>query len=120
VRLPRSLTGRGAAALIFLATTASAQQIQLSTVVSSLTSPVFVGNAGDGSNRLFIVEQAGIIKVLLPDTPTPQVFLDIRSKIVSGGERGLLGLAFHPQYEGNGRFFVYYTRTGDGTLVLAE
>jgi glucose/arabinose dehydrogenase len=43
-----------------------------------------------------------------------------KDKVVSGGERGRLGLAFHPQYESNGRFFVYYTRTGDGTLVLAK
>src|SRR5262249_971589 len=75
---------------------------------------------GDGSNRLFIIEQAGIIKVLQPGTSTPTIFLDIRSKILSGGERGLLGLAFHPQYASNGRFFLYYTRTGDGTIVIAE
>jgi glucose/sorbosone dehydrogenase/all-beta uncharacterized protein len=120
VRLPRSLTALAAAALILSANPALAQQIQLSTVVSGLASPVFVGHAGDGLNRLFILEQAGIIKVLQPGSSTPTVFLDIRSKIVSGGERGLLGLAFHPQYSTNGRFFVYYTRAGDGTLVLAE
>jgi hypothetical protein len=95
-------------------------QIQLSPVVSGLSSPVFVGNAGDNLNRLFIVERAGIIKVLQPGSSTPTVFLDIRSKIVSGGEQGLLGLAFHPQYSSNGRFFVFYTRTGDGALVIAE
>jgi hypothetical protein len=95
--------------------------IQLTPVVSSgLSSPVFVGNAGDGSNRLFIEEQVGIIKVLQPGASTPTVFLDIHTKVVAGGERGLLGLAFHPQYGLNGRFFVYYTRAGDGTLVIAE
>ena len=53
--------------------------------------------------------------------PRPRrVFLDIRSKVIAGGEQGLLGLAFHPQYASNGRFFVYYTRSGDGTLVIAE
>jgi hypothetical protein len=95
--------------------------IQLSPVISSgLASPTFVGNAGDGSHRLFILEQPGIVRVLQPGTSTATVFLDVRAKIVSGGEQGLLGLAFHPQYSINGRFFLYYTRAGDGTLVIAE
>jgi len=95
-------------------------QVQLVPVVSGLSSPVFVGHAGDGSNRLFIVEQAGVIKVLQPGETEPDTFLDIRTRILAGGERGLLGLAFHPQYLGNGRFFVFYTRAGDGALVIAE
>ena len=95
-------------------------QVQLTPVVSGLTSPVFVGHAGDNLSRLFIVEQAGIIKVLQAGSSTPTVFMDIRSKILSGGERGLLGLAFHPQYGANGRFFVFYTRSGDGALGIAE
>jgi glucose/arabinose dehydrogenase len=95
--------------------------IQLVPVVTSgITSPTFVGHAGDGSNRLFILEQAGIVDVLQPGSGTPTMFLDIRSKVKSGGEQGLLGLAFHPDYKNNGRFFVFYTRTGDGTLVIAE
>ena len=95
--------------------------IQLDPVVSSgLTNPLFVGHAGDGSNRLFIVERGGVIRVLQPGSSTPTPFLDIRTKLVAGGEQGLLGLAFHPQYDANGRFFVYYTRAGDGTLVIAE
>ena len=109
-----------AIALSFLSTVASAA-IQLTPVVpSGLASPVFVGHAGDGSNRLFIIEQAGVIRVLQPYSSTPTTFLDIRSKILAGDERGLLGLAFHPQYATNGRFFVYYTRTDDGTIVIAE
>ena len=94
--------------------------IQLTPVVSGLSAPLFVGNAGDGSHRLFIVERGGVIKVLQPGSSTPTVFLDIHTKVVAGGEQGLLGLAFHPQYALNGRFFVYYTRAGDGTLVIAE
>ena len=89
-------------------------------VSSGLASPTFVTNAGDGSNRLFILEQAGIIRVLQPGSSSPTLFLDIHTKVVAGGEQGLLGLAFHPLYSTNGRFFVYYTRTGDGTLVIAE
>jgi glucose/arabinose dehydrogenase len=109
-----------AATLLGLSSPALAA-VQLVPVVSSgISSPTFVGNAGDGSNRLFIVEQAGIIRVLQPGSSTPTVFLDIRTKVVAGGEQGLLGLAFHPLYETNGRFFVFYTRAGDGTLVIAE
>jgi hypothetical protein len=97
-----------------------AAQIQLTPVVSGLSSPLFVGHAGDNLGRLFILEQAGVIKLLQPGASTPTVFMDIRSKILAGGERGLLGLAFHPQYAANGRFFVFYTRAGDGALVIAE
>ena len=100
--------------------TAALAQIQLVPVVSGLSSPLFVGHAGDNLNRLFIVEQAGIIKVLQPGETEPTTFLDIRTRILAGGERGLLGLAFHPQYASNGRFFVFYTRAGDGALVIAE
>ena len=99
----------------------SAVTIQLQPVVTTgLSSPLFVGNAHDGSNRLFIVEQTGTIKVLVPGQAAPTNFLDIHTKLVSGGEQGLLGLAFHPQYPTNGRFFVNYTRTGDGATVIAE
>lgn len=108
-------------AALFVPTAAFAQ-IELVQTVSGLSSPVFVGNAGDNLNRLFIVEQAGIIKVLQPGAAPDEAttFLDIRTKILSGGERGLLGLAFHPEYMANGRFFVFYTRAGDGALVIAE
>ena len=94
--------------------------IQLTPVLSGLTGPLFLTHAGDGSNRLFIVEQRGTIRVLQPGSTSPGMFLDIRSRVDAGGERGLLGLAFHPFHESNGRFFVYYTRNGDGALVIAE
>ncbi|HMG35225.1 MAG TPA: PQQ-dependent sugar dehydrogenase [Blastocatellia bacterium] len=99
----------------------SAVGIQLQPVLTTgLSSPLFVGNAHDGSNRLFIVEQTGAIKVLHAGSSTPTVFLDISLKVVSGGEQGLLGLAFHPQFSSNRRFFVDYTRQGDGATVIAE
>jgi glucose/arabinose dehydrogenase len=95
--------------------------ITLTPVVSSgLSSPIFVGHAGDGSNRLFIAERGGIIRVVQPGAPTASVFLNIQTRIVAGGERGLLGLAFHPDYASNGRFFVFYTRASDGDIVVAE
>jgi hypothetical protein len=93
--------------------------IQLQAIVHGLTDPVFITNAHDGTNRLFIVEQGGVIKVLQPGSTTPTVFLDITGKVVSGGERGLLGLAFHPQYPANPAFYVNYTRAGDGATVIA-
>jgi glucose/arabinose dehydrogenase len=117
--ITRASRGMIAAGLLCLPTLLFAQ-IQITPVISGLSSPVFVGHAGDGSNRLFIVEQGGTIRVLQPGSGTATVFLNITAKVVSGGERGLLGLAFHPQYVSNGRFFVYYTRAGDGALVIAE
>jgi glucose/arabinose dehydrogenase len=94
--------------------------IQLQTIISGLSSTVFVTHARDGTNRLFIIEQAGVIRVAQPGASSTTVFLDITSRVLSGGERGLLGLAFHPQYAINGRFFVYYTRQTDGALTVAE
>jgi glucose/arabinose dehydrogenase len=104
----------------FMASPAVAAIRLLPVVTSGIANATFVGNAGDGSNRLFIEQQSGIISVLQPNSSTPTTFLDIHTKVVFGGEQGLVGLAFHPLYSVNGRFFVYYTRAGDGTLVLAE
>jgi len=98
----------------------AATEIVLEPVLTGLDSPVFVTNAHDGSNRLFVVEQPGRIKVLQPGASTPTLFLDITSRVLSGGERGLLGLAFHPQFSTNRRFFVDYTRQSDGATVIAE
>lgn len=89
-------------------------------ITSGLSSPVFMTSARDGTNRLFIVQQGGIIRVLQPGSTTPTEFLNITSRVLSGGERGLLGLAFHPQYPTNRRFFVYYTRQTDGAIQIAE
>src|SRR5262249_60734126 len=91
---------RGLVALMFFVlSAATVGAIQLEPVVSTgLTSPVFVTHAGDGSNRLFIVEQGGTIRVLQPGASTPTLFLDITARVLSGSERGPVGLAFHPQY----------------------
>ena len=94
--------------------------IQLSPVLSGFSNPLFVTNAHDGTKRLFIVEQGGLIKLLKPGSSTPTVFLDLSGTVLSGGERGLLGLTFHPDYASNGRFFVNYTRRPDGATVVAE
>ncbi len=82
-------------------------------VQGGLSSPVYLTNAGD--SRLFVVEQGGDIEILGVGT-----FLDISARISTGGERGLLGLAFHPNYGSNRLFYVFYTRSSDGDLVIAE
>ena len=92
-----------------------------SMVDASLTNPIFVTHAGDGTERLFIVEQPGAVKVLQPGSTTPTLFLRIpNTRVLSGGERGLLGLAFHPNFASNRRFFVYYTKQQSGDTVIAE
>lgn len=91
-------------------------------ITSGLSSPLFVANAGDGTNRLFILQQGGVIRVVQPGSTASTVFLNISSRVSPPpfGERGLLGLAFHPDFENNRRFFVYYTRAGDGAIQIAE
>ena len=95
----------------------AADSFELEAVASGLNNPLLVTHAGDGSNRLFILEQAGRILILSDGQLLEQPFLDISSEISSGGERGLLGLAFHPEYDTNGLFFVNYTdRSGDSVI----
>jgi glucose/arabinose dehydrogenase len=77
----------------------------------SFTSPVFLTHAYDGTNRIFVIEQEGIIRVF-PNSSnalSAKEFLDITDRVSAGGEKGLLGLAFHPDYETNGYFYVNYT-----------
>jgi hypothetical protein len=109
--------------LVFMSSSVAAQgvpPVTLEPVLSNLSSPILVTNARDGSHRLFVVEQPGRIQVLQPGATTPTVFLDITAKVLAGGERGLLGLAFHPQFKANRRLFVNYTRRPDGATVIAE
>lgn len=86
----------------------------------SLKSPVFLTHARDQSGRLFIVEQPGTIRILERGKLLEVPFLDIKERVIFEGEQGLLGLAFHPEYRLNGRFFVNYTRKDDGATVIAE
>jgi glucose/arabinose dehydrogenase len=96
-----------------------AVDLQLEPLVNGLDAPLLVTTAGDGSGRLFVVEQPGRIRIVRDAQLEPEPFLDISDRLVSGGEQGLLGLAFHPRYEQNGRFFVNYTDTS-GDTVIAE
>ncbi len=83
--------------------------INLEKITGALSSPVFTTHAGDGSGRLFIVEQPGRILILKNGQLMPAPFLNIKSKVNSGGEKGLLSVAFHPDFASNRRFFVNYT-----------
>jgi glucose/arabinose dehydrogenase len=101
-------------------------KLNLVQIASELNQPIAAINAGDGSHRLFILEQDGVIKIFDTNTdaikPTP--FLDISARIdSSANEQGLLGLAFHPEYASNGYFYVNYTRDpgeGQDLTVIAR
>ena len=87
--------------------------------MDGLSSPVDVTSARDGSGRLFVVEQEGRIRIVKDGKSAATPFLDITDRIASGGERGLLGLAFHPNFPKDPRFFVDYT-DHDGNTVVSE
>ena len=92
------------------------QELELELIASGFSSPLELKHAGD--DRLFVVERGGQIKILNPDgTVNSTPFLNISSIITSGGERGLLGLAFHPDYTNNGHFYVYYTNLSGNTQI---
>jgi hypothetical protein len=84
--------------------------------------PVDIQHAGDGSNRLFVVSQSGIIYVFENDNSVSnkKVFLDIRNKVLFGGEQGLLGIAFHPDYKNNGYFYINYTTGNPRRSVVSR
>lgn len=89
-------------------------------LTQGLVQPVFIGHTGNHSRRLFILEQPGRIRILRNGTLNASAFLDISGRVDFGGEMGLLGLAFHPRFAENGRFFINYTRKPDGATVVAE
>ena len=84
--------------------------------------PVDIQNSGDGTNRLFILEQAGKIWVFEngPGTSEKKLFLDLTDKVSSGGEMGLLGLAFHPNYKSNGYFYLDYTVNNPRQTIISR
>ena len=91
---------------------------QLAQVASGFARPLLVTHNGVDPDRLYVVEQAGVIRVLAGGALLPDPFLDIRGIVSSEAfERGLLGLAFHPRYAENGQFFVYYTDLNGDTAV---
>jgi len=95
----------------------SGTAISLDVVATGLSAPVFVTHAGDGSDRLFLVQQGGRVRLAGATAGAWTEWLDLRSRVSSGGERGLLSIAFHPQFVTNGRFFAYYTDSSSDTVV---
>lgn len=88
------------------------------TQVSTQTGVVDIVNAGDGSGRLFLVRQLGVISIIEDGVQLPTPFLNISGKVGSSGEeQGLLSLAFAPDYASSGLFFVWYTDNGGGTVL---
>ena len=112
------------AILLLLSLSVLLGQVQIDEAFPSLyfTQPIDLQYPPDESNRLFVVEQEGYIYVFENDVfvTDKTIFLDIRDRIVFEGERGLLGLAFHPDYENNGYFFVNYTAPGPLRTVVSR
>jgi glucose/arabinose dehydrogenase len=98
-------------------------KLQLTPIVEGLDNPTFV-TALPGTDVLLVVEQRGRIRWIENGTARSEPFLDVSNRVLqSGGERGLLGLAFHPRFSENGRFYVHYSsvtaegiRSGDGVI----
>jgi hypothetical protein len=86
-------------------------------VASGLSRPLYVTAPRGDVSRVFIVEQGGAVKILKWGTLLGTPFINLQAKVTCCGERGLLGLAFHPQYAANGRFFVNYTDAAGNTVV---
>jgi len=91
----------------------------LEAVATGLSSPLLVTHAGDDSGRLFVVEQTGRIRIIKDGSLVAAPFIDISRSVAKGGERGLLGLAFHPGYKTNGKLYLSYTDL-NGTSVIRE
>jgi hypothetical protein len=92
------------------------EPVALQLVASGLIFPLYL-TAPDGDTRLFIVEKGGTIRIVKDGSLLPSPFLDISGQVSTGGEQGLLGLAFHPLYATNGRFIVHYTDLAGDTRV---
>jgi glucose/arabinose dehydrogenase len=118
---PASSTTPGQSASVPTQFDPHAVRIDLQAFAQGLDAPVYATGTADGSERLFVLEQPGRIRIIGTDgTVATAPFLDIANRVVSGGERGLLGLALHPEYATNGRLFVDYTRSPDGATVISE
>jgi uncharacterized protein (TIGR03437 family) len=105
-------------AILGVATPVLAQEIRFVQAASGISAPTDIKNAGDGSGRLFFVQQNGVIRILRDGAVLTTPFLDIRGKTRADGERGLLGLAFPPGFAAKQRFYVNYTDlNGDTTIA---
>jgi len=112
--LTASLSG---SIFLFSAASWGAVTIKAELVVTGFSSPVDITHAGDGSGRLFIILQGGRVVIFDGAQVLSPPFLDITSLVSSGGEQGLLGAAFHPNYVGNGFFYVSYTNAAGDSVI---
>lgn len=96
--------------------------VNIQVVASGFSLPLGLEQPNDNSGRLFVVEQAGTIRIMQNGAVLPQPFLDISSKVINQGEMGLLGLTFHPNFQANRKFYVNYVRNSAGQFqsVIAE
>jgi glucose/arabinose dehydrogenase len=124
-RLLRRLLAAAIAGILLVPTVTSAAivpgniDVGLTQVASGLSAPLLVTHAGDGSNRLFVVEQTGKVRIVKGGDLQTAAFVDISRSISRGGEQGLLGLAFHPSFESNRKLYLSYTDL-NGTSVIRE
>ncbi|MBP7828735.1 MAG: PQQ-dependent sugar dehydrogenase [Kiritimatiellae bacterium] len=112
-----------AAGLILAAACAPAAQwpsITLAPVATNLEAPAHIAYAGDGSGRLFLVEQRGRVRILQEGVLLAQPFLNITNRVLYGGERGLLSVAFPPGFADKQYFYVNYTRTNGGPSIVSR
>src|ERR1043166_3601803 len=109
-----------AAILVVPDSSAAPPTLDFQLVANLLTNVIYVTHAGDGSCRLFIVQQNGLIKIFNGTNVLSTPYLNISSLLTSGGEEGLLGLAFHPGYATNGNFYVYCTHPSHDSNIVAR
>jgi len=99
----------------------SGTDVELDLIGAGLDRPVDIQAAGDGSGRIFVVEQSGAIKEFRPDDTTARTWFDINDRVVNpgglGDEKGFLAMAFHPDFPNNGKFYVHYNDTSGDTTV---
>jgi glucose/arabinose dehydrogenase len=102
------------------APTGEVPPLKLTEVASGLNQPMLIKGAPGDNERLYIAERAGRIRILKGGQVLPEPFVDFSDLVTTAVEHGFLGLAFHPDYAQNGRFFVHYSRSGDGATQIAE
>jgi glucose/arabinose dehydrogenase len=103
--------------LLGIAMGVQAQEIRLTQIVSGVASPTDIESADDGTGRLFLVQQNGIVRIYQNGALAAAPFLDISAKTKADGERGLLGLALPPGFAASQRFYVDYTDLNGDTII---
>ncbi len=97
---------------------AKAQTLDTVRLTAGLSAPLWAGAAPGDTSRIFIAQQGGLVRVFKNGSLLATPFINATAKILTGSERGLLGMAFHPDYTTNGYFFLSYTRAGDGASIV--